>query len=181
MKSSLFFLAALSALFVTIARSQYGTYEDEVIFRERNYAGPRLGVTVVPGDSKLSRKLKEKNMGILLSQFGWQFEYQVVPAGGGPSFVVEFIPLVSGVEYSKLIPGASLALGVRTPDGIEFGLGPNLLVNADGNLATALVMAVGKSFSYGGVNIPINLVYTTNPDGGRVSFMFGYAITKVSK
>jgi hypothetical protein len=71
-------------------------------------------------------------------------------------------------------------MGVRLPEGIEFGLGPNALMT-DNGVKTALVMTVGKSFSYGGVNIPFNLVYATNPDGNRFSVIFGYAIRKAAK
>ena len=71
----------------------------------------------------------------------------------------------------------TLAMGVRFPNGIEFGMGPNLLAGTD-NIYSALVFAVGKSINYGGVSIPLNLVYATNPSGNRVSFIFGYAISR---
>lgn len=155
--------------------------QEEVTFEQLNLAGPRLGITYVPGNGRLSQTLREKAMGSTLSQFGWQFEYLVVPEGGGPSFVVQFVPLVAGVEYGTLIPSGSLALGVRMPSGIEFGLGPNLLVGGNKGISTALVIAVGKSFNYGGVSIPLDLVFATNPDGNRISLIFGYAIRKSGK
>jgi len=42
----------------------------------------------------------------------------------------------------------------------------------------SLVMALGKSFNYGGVSIPLNLAYSTSPTGNRVSVIVGYAIGK---
>ena len=155
--------------------------QEEVAFNEWNLGGPRLGVTYVPGNGKLQQALREKEIGSTLSQFGWQFEYQVVSEGGGPAFVVQFIPLVAGVEYGTLIPSGSLALGVRMPSGIEFGLGPNILIGGNKGISTALVIAVGKSFNYGGVSIPLDLVFATNPDGNRISLIFGYAIKKSGK
>jgi len=120
----------------------------------------------------------------MLSQFGWHFEHQVVPEGGGPRFVVEFVPLIAGVEYGKLIPSATLAMGVRMPSGVEFGLGPNLLLTKsepdEMEVNTALVMAVGRSFDYGGVSVPVNLVLATNPDGNRVSVIIGYAVASIA-
>jgi hypothetical protein len=95
--------------------------------------------------------------------------------------VIEFIPLVSGVEYGKFIPNATFAMGVRTPGGFEMGLGPNVSAyKSDGDPAvrTSLVTAVGKSLNYGGVSIPINLVLATNPQGNRISLIFGYAVGK---
>ena len=161
-------------------KSQSKDVMDDVLFGERNLGGPRLGVTYVMGASKLAETLDKYKIGHTLSQFGWHFEYQVIPDGGGPSFVIQFIPLVAGVEYGKLIPSGTLAMGVRLPEGYEFGLGPNALVTPEG-VKSALVMSIGKSFSYGGVNIPINLVYATNPDGNRFSIIFGYAIRKAAR
>lgn len=171
-------LALTAACFQTMVAVAQTTSQDEVIFSERNLSGPRLGVTYILGNGKLQQDLRDRAIGSTLSQFGWQFEYQVIPDGGGPSFVVQFVPLVAGVEYGTLIPSASLALGVRMPSGIEFGLGPNMLVGGPKGVSTALVVAVGKSFNYGGVSIPLDLVYATNPDGNRISLIFGYAIKK---
>lgn len=149
----------------------------QVQFQRAKLDGPRLGVTFVPGNTTLAQQLKDNGMDRTLSQFGWHFEYQVTPDGGGPLFLIEFIPLLAGVEYGTLIPSASLAMGIRFIDGFEFGMGPNLILTDKGP-KTALVIAVGKSLDYGGVNIPLNLVVTKNPDGLRTSFIFGYAITK---
>jgi hypothetical protein len=179
--SSIIAAIAISGLLMNASlKSQTKDILDDVLFGERNLGGPRLGVTYVAGSGKLYQTLERNKIGRALSQFGWHFEYQVIPDGGGPSFVIQFVPLVAGVEYGKLIPSGTLAMGVRLPEGIEFGLGPNALVTDEG-VKTALVMAVGKSFSYGGVNIPVNLVYATNPDGNRISIIFGYAIRKSSK
>lgn len=164
-----------------------GTYLDEsVSFARRNLGGPRLGISYVTGKGDLWQRLDDERIGRSISQFGWHFEYQVIPEGGGPQFVVQLVPLIAGVEYGKFIPSGTLAMGVRFPSGFEFGLGPNILLvgkNADGKspAKTALVLAIGKSFNYGGVSIPLNLVYATNPDGNRVSIIFGYAIAKAAK
>ena len=80
----------------------------------------------VPGSGTLADELENQDMGRVISQFGWHFERQVIPQGGGPQFVVEFVPLLAGVEYGKFIPNLTLAMGVRTPGGIEFGMGPNV-------------------------------------------------------
>jgi len=154
-----------------------------VEFAERNLGGPRLGVTYLPGNGELVNKLDELGIGPTISQFGWHFEYQVVPKGGGPSFVVEFIPMIAGVEYGKPIPNVTLAMGIRLPNGIEFGLGPNALIGGkevkkSERVQSSLMVALGKSINYSGVSIPINLVFTTNPKGNRFSLIFGYAIAK---
>jgi hypothetical protein len=167
--------AFLSAAHITFA--QNSTLVNQIVLGERNFGGPRLGVTMVPGKTQLASEMEKKNIGRMLSQFGWHFEYQVVPDGGGPSFVIQFVPLLGGVEYGTLIPSGTLAMGVRLPSGIEFGLGPNAIVTPT-KVTSSLVMSVGQSFNYGGVNIPLNLVFATNPNGNRISVVFGYAIQK---
>lgn len=169
-----------------VAVSQTLDTESAVTFAQRNLGGPRLGISYVTGKGDLWSRLNDERIGRSISQFGWHFEYQVIPEGGGPQFVVQLVPLIAGVEYGKFIPSGTLAMGVRFPSGIEFGLGPNILLigkNADGKspAKTALVLGIGKSFNYGGVSIPLNLVYATNPEGNRVSIIFGYAIAKASK
>ncbi len=178
MKTRIIVLAAwvMTALvsFTPASLGQVNVLDERVALAERNLGGPRLGVTYVVGEGKLSDELKKNGFGRMLSQFGWHFEYQVIPEGGGPQFVIQFVPLISGVEYNKIFPTATLALGVRLPNGIEFGMGPNLLLAEKPR--TALTIAVGKSIDYGGVSIPINLAVTTNPEGQRVSLIVGYAI-----
>jgi hypothetical protein len=146
---------------------------------ERDLSGPRLGFTFRPEDDDST-----SNVGRLVSQFGWHFETQIVPRGGGPQFIIEFIPLFAGVEYGKFAPSLSLGMGVRFPAGYEFGIGPTAAVsqsNGEYKTKSALLIAVGKSFDYGGVSIPLNLVFATNKDGTRLSIITGYAIRRASK
>lgn len=181
MKRGILAITIAVALFAAqspVLFAQTSDSDQTVTFSRRNLGGPRLGITYVYGDTKLGRSLDLHRMGRQLSQFGWHFEYQVIPDGNGPQFVVQFTPLVAGVEYGKFIPGATVAMGVRFPTGWEFGLGPNVVATTDHVSPTSLVVAFGKSINYGGVSIPLNLVYATNPDGHRVSFIIGYAIAK---
>ena len=146
---------------------------------KHNLSGPRLGLTFVPGDDEIGKFLDHEGMSRIISQFGWHSEFSVTPRGGGPSFLVEFIPLIGGVEAGKLIPNVSLMFGIRTVGGFEFGMGPNMIAFvSQGEVQTALVMAIGKSYDFDGVNIPVNLAYVTNPHGARIGLIFGYAIER---
>jgi hypothetical protein len=165
-------LVVCNSLFAQI---DYNSVSKPRSFSERNLSGPRMGLTFVLPGTELERKMREKKIEPFLSQFGWHFEYGIIPKGGGPQFVIEFVPLIAGVEYGKLIPSASLAMGVRFPSGFEFGLGPNLIAAGDG-VSTGLVAVIGKSFDFSGISIPLNLAYVHSPDGGRLSFIVGYAI-----
>ncbi|MFT5232640.1 MAG: hypothetical protein ACI9UK_001500 [Candidatus Krumholzibacteriia bacterium] len=157
----------------------------DVAVTSRNMGGPRFGLTYVMGDGQLAEELEFHDMGRSISQFGWHFEKQVVPAGGGPAFVIEFIPLLAGVEYGKVIPNFSLLMGMRSPSGWELGMGPNLsfskTIEDAVEARTSLILAMGKSFRYGGVSIPVNLAYSASPEGNRVSVFFGYAIASAKK
>jgi hypothetical protein len=149
-----------------------------VQFKQRDMSGPRLGVTTVTGNGELWKDLDKEGIGRMISQFGWHFERQIVPRGGGPQFVIEGIPMIGGVEYGKVIPSATFAMGVRFPSGNEFGMGPNVIATPRGGLKSALVIAIGRSFDYGGVSLPVNLVLATNPKGQRASVIIGYAIQR---
>jgi len=151
---------------------------------ERDLSGPRIGLTWVPGNSELSQRLDAEGMDPWISQFGWHFENRVNPVGGGPAFVVETIPLISGVEYGKFVPGVTLAMGLRFENGVEFGLGPNVILTKDdgaADLTTSLVIAGGRTLDFNGVSIPLNLALATSPDGQRLSFVFGYALTRSAR
>lgn len=99
-------------------------------------------------------------------------------SGGAPSFIIRGIPSLGGVEYRTVIPSFTVATGIRLPEGLEFGLGPNVIFGGKKGVNTSLVVAVGKSFNYGGVSIPVNLAFATSPAGNRISVIFGYAIAE---
>ena len=179
-RNSIRTVAAMALLCLGVTATSAGQEspdDDAVEFHSRNLGGPRIGVTVVTGNGELWRDLEANSVGRVISQFGWHFEYQVIPRGGGPQFVIELVPMIGGVEYGKVIPGGSLAMGIRLPNGFEFGLGPNVVVTGGTDaVKSGLLLAIGKSFGYGGVSIPLNLVWVRNPDGNRFSMVFGYAI-----
>ncbi len=170
--------------------AQANQEDDYVNIRSRKLNGPRIGLTYVAQGKFLDRNgelvktLENNDIGAIISQFGWHFEWLVTPEGGGPSFITELIPFFGGVEYQTVIPSASLVLGIRLPNGIEFGLGPNLTLRfseiSDHNnpLSTALIIAIGQSIKFSGVSIPINLAVATNNEGTRFAFVFGYALGK---
>ncbi len=74
--------------------------------------------------------------------------------------------------------GLTLTFGMRLANGFEFGLGPNVLIGGDNGVATGLAIAMGETFDFGGVSIPVNLAVVTSPEGGRLAFIFGYAIER---
>jgi len=162
---------------VTDPTLQAPPQQNAVALARRNLGGPRLGITYVFGHGKTYKDLLDNNMDRVISLFGWHFERQIIPEGGGPQFVLQLTPMIGGVEYGVVMPVTALAMGVRFPNGFEFGMGPELRLSEDG-LESALIIGIGKSFDYSGVSIPVNLVVTRNNDGVRFSTIFGYAIQK---
>lgn len=178
MKTNQSITAASLLLALLLSADGLFAQEDSAVITERNLSGPRLGMTYVGGDGPLAEALEAKDMGRWMSQFGWHTEYRVTPQRGGPSLVVEFVPMVAGVEYGQFIPNLTFAMGIRLENGIEFGLGPNMLVGGKDVFNTALVLALGKSFDFRGVSIPVNVAYVRSPSGDRLGFIVGYAIQR---
>jgi hypothetical protein len=169
-------IAATFVMASGIGFAQQSFYDDDTVsFSQRDMSGPRLGYTFIPPNTPFGKLAAVKNLGVGVSQFGWHFESAIIPAGHGPAFSVQFIPLLTGVESGHFILSSTLAFGIRLPNGFEFGMGPNLMMGDLGS-ASSLVIAVGKSFSYGGVSLPVDLTFSTSPSGYRVGMLFGYAI-----
>ena len=131
--------------------------------------GPRVGFTVLTGGvlDKAHERLPDLNP--FLTQFGWQFESRLFRIPNGVSGLVEFVPLVGGLEQGQFIPSVSGLLGIRGPKGFEVGVGPNLTP-----LGANLVLALGTSFRSNGVNFPVNLAVVPGNGGARVSLLVGF-------
>lgn len=176
-------ITIIATVFVSTVFSQ--TQEDytspQIEYRAKHLSGPRMGLSyAIPDGKELRSTLKDNEMGPFLSQFGWHFEWLVEPQQGGPAFVIEGIPFIGGVEYGTVVPSLTLAMGVRLPSGYEFGMGPMAYFTGDEDkpVGSSLVLALGKSLDFGGVSIPLNLAVATSPAGTRLSFIFGYALSK---
>ena len=106
-----------------------------------NNNGPRLGITAVAGSSTKILMADPKTGGFgyslpALTSFGYQFE-QVFVNSGDFQALFEFIPLIAGLEYGRVIPSANVLMGMRNSrTGWEFAVGPNFTttVTAEGYL-----------------------------------------------
>ena len=104
-----------------------------------NNNGPRLGITAVAGSSTKILMADPKTGGFgyslpALTSFGYQFE-QVFVNSGDFQALFEFIPLIAGLEYGRVIPSANVLMGMRNSrTGWEFAVGPNFTttVTAEG-------------------------------------------------
>ena len=133
-------------------------------------SGPRFGVTFLGGGIvDTLRERYDTDVGTIVTQFGWQFERQFMSFSGGPTAVSEWIVLVGGLEQGVFLPSLSWIVGVRLPNDIEFGVGPNLTP-----AGAALVLTGGKTFRAGALNVPVNLAVVPSKVGTRVSLLTGF-------
>jgi hypothetical protein len=60
-------------------------------------------------------------------------------------------------------------VGLRTRDGAEFGVGPNITP-----AGVALAFAAGVTIRSGFINVPMNVAVVPSKAGTRVSFLTGF-------
>ena len=141
------------------------------IAKTANLSGPRFGLTLLADG--VVKTLEERNIRVAphISQFGWQFEKQFYTRNSGVTMVTEWVGLVGGLEQSVVLPSLSWMVGVRTRDGAEFGIGPNVTP-----AGTALVLATGMTFRTGALNVPVNIAVVPSRSGTRVSLLTGFSL-----
>lgn len=137
-----------------------GKFEDELLAPSKRYGGPRVGMTFLGEGTSRERIAEAFDRGDItpwISQFGWQFETRIFTLDDGACGLVEFVPLIGGLEQGLFLPSISTVLGFRTRSGVELGVGPNLSLSGVG-----LVLAAGASFKVGKVTFPVNVVFSPN-------------------
>ena len=136
-------------------------------------SGPRFGLTLLADGVVKELDARNIKVGPHISQFGWQFEKLFYTKDSGVTMVTEWIGLVGGLEQSVVLPSLSWMVGVRTRDGAEFGIGPNVTP-----AGTALVLATGMTFRTGALNIPVNVAVVPSRAGTRVSVLTGFSLRR---
>lgn len=134
-------------------------------------AGPRFGLTMLNDD--IIEKLHDRNIDVrpTISQFGWQFEREFYSKQAGPTVLNEWVLLLGGLDQGVAIPSVSWLVGMRTKEGAEFGIGPNVTPGG-----VALAFAAGVTFRAGVVNVPMNFAVVPSKYGTRVSVLTGFVL-----
>jgi hypothetical protein len=141
--------------------------------RTLSLAGPRFGVTSLsPG---VIDKLAERNLVVkpMITQFGWQAEKQFFTRDSGVSAVNEWVLLLGGLDQGVVLPSLSWMVGLRTREGAEIGVGPNITP-----AGVALAFAGGVTFRTGVMNVPMNFAIVPSKDGMRMSFLTGFTLRR---
>ena len=160
-------------------------------------AGPRVGLVYVTDQytrDQLVRLAREKkpnaDVSKVLTAFGWQFEYEYLNTTGGATGLIEFVPVVVGMESGLALPSACLLIGVRFANGLEIGFGPNVSTGVVEKVENAgapdekiryspsagvgMTGTLGITLRTGEMNFPINLAAVRNENGYRTSLMVGW-------
>jgi hypothetical protein len=142
-------------------------------------SGPRFGFTYLSdgirnklrNDEALAPLSLDGNVdvGPAITQFGWQWEKGFLSSHKGITGVSEWVLLFGGVEQGMVIPSFSWLLGLRTLNGVEFAVGPNVTP-----AGLAMAAAAGVTLSTGNLNIPLNLAVVPSKSGVRVSMLVGF-------
>jgi hypothetical protein len=124
-------------------------------------------------NDQIIEKLKERRIDVnsTISQFGWQFEREFYSKQEGPTVLNEWVVLLGGLDQGVAIPSLSWLVGMRTKEGAEFGIGPNITPGG-----VALAIAAGVTFRAGVVNVPMNFAVVPSKYGTRVSVLTGFVL-----
>lgn len=144
-----------------------------VVTETANLSGPRFGVTMLSQDIVDRLALRGIRLRSSITQFGWQWERQFFTKDSGVTMVTEFVGLLGGLEQNIAIPSLNWLVGIRTREGAEFGLGPNLSPSG-----VAIVFAAGVTFRTRAFNVPLNIAYVPSRSGSRVSVLTGFSLRR---
>lgn len=141
----------------------------------QHLAGPRFGATMFTGDVADFRSAQGQSM--MMSQFGWQFEKQLVSTSDGSQALLEMVILVGGVEQDEFNLGFSWLAGYRLANGFEFGVGPHVGVRGIGeDLTTSMVVAGGATVPFGEIYVPLTAAVAFAEGGPRITALIGWIV-----
>ena len=138
--------------------------------------GPRIGATFLT-DGTSSERIESN----FITQFGYQWESRFTNDSLKFAFLGEWLVSVGGLEKGLFLPSFSALMGFRGEEGYEFALGGNLSLTG-----FAPILAIGKNFKIGSVNMPVNIGFVPSvdrkdpalgdagPSGSRITFTIGF-------
>jgi hypothetical protein len=144
--------------------------------------GPRVGATYIATapeefDEAMTEAFGEMSRSYypLITQFGLHFEQRVRLGDTDSHFVFQEVFLIGALDQNSFVPSGTVLIGYRSGAGLEFGLGPNLSmtrVDGEAKVGLSVAYAVGWTFSFDDVFVPINLAVVPTPRDGQPRFTF---------
>jgi len=143
-----------------------------------NLSGPRVGFTYL--GNQYTNWLNQNGsfetlfgdtlrLHPFINQFGWQFEARFFTMPDGSCGVIEFVPLIGGLDQNIALPSLTIIVGARLANGFEFGMGPVCSLSG-----SAVAYVVGQNFKSWGINFPVNLAVVPSRDGIRTTLTVGF-------
>ena len=178
-------LASLFVLFLSVLMPACGQSGEEMP-KFQMLLGPVVGMTyVVDAQGTLDAKLQEmypnpdRSYTPFFTQFGVNLEQRLRLGTTRSYFAFQEVFAVGGMDQGIFLPSVSFFLGFRSHRGLQFGLGPNLVVRwaqSEPELATSVTYAVGWSFPFYGAFVPVSLAFSaTSEDGNpRIGLISGF-------
>jgi len=138
--------------------------------------GPRFGFTLFSGD--VADKREAAGLEPMMTQFGWQFEKQLVSATDGSQALMEWVFLFGGLEQDELNFSVSWLAGYRLSNGLELGVGPNFTLNPDNEeeSSKSMIFAFGTTIPVGDFYVPLNLAIGVAQGGPRFNILTGWVV-----
>jgi len=138
-------------------------------------SGPRFGFTVFTGDVAAYRQAR--GLEPIMSQFGWQFETQMVSTTDGSQALMEWLVLLGGLEQDETSLSLAWLAGYRLGNGLEFGVGPNFNANLRESMTnTSMIMAAGATLPFGQLYVPVNFAVSFSDGGPRITALLGWIV-----
>ena len=146
------------------------------VLPRQHLSGPRFGFTAFTGEvADLREQVGES---VFMSQFGWQFETQIVSTTTGSQALMEWVILFGGFESDMRNLSVSWLAGYRLPNGFELGVGPNMGIQLTegGGSTTSMVIAGGSTLPFGDIHVPMNVAMALAKGGPRITTLLGWII-----
>ena len=158
-------LTLVCALFVAIGLQAQDSTSTHLNYQGfSKLSGPRFGFTFLTTGSyaEYIHKRSKNSSGdyydsqspAFLTQYGYQCETRFADSDEGVAGLMEWVVLISDLEKGLFLPSASSLFGIRSSCGFEIAVGPNISFSRVG-----YVVALGKNFKKGNLNMPVNIVY----------------------
>lgn len=141
----------------------------------RHLNGPRFGFTVFTGD--VADQRDQAGLEPIMTQFGWQWETQLLATERGSQALMEWVLLVGGMEQNEFNVSLGWLAGYRLENGVEFGVGPNFSYSRDsGETTSSMIFAAGATLPFGELFVPINFALSVAEGGPRMTALIGWIV-----
>ncbi len=171
-------------LFFGIAEALAETGDEEL--RLQLIFGPRVGISyVVVNPDDFNNSVQEvfpddnREYFPVFTQFGINLEQRIRLGGTKSHFAFQEVLVIGGLDQNIVLPSLNLLIGFRSHAGLEFGLGPNISMSRSTEgpgVTVSVVYAVGWTFSFKNVFVPVNFAIVPTPSGGhpRLTLLTGF-------